>query len=267
MALVQIGQGQYQVTSSGVYEIQLDDTNSTEATPGIDLLPGVHYISLILKGRGLVGAYGSNSQAVGIRGNNNAALTIIAHDFSLRGFRHAVHLTGCYLTRIRGLFVQDSWCSGIVHSGDNALIESCHVQNIGGQTFDNARAFGIDCDGDDLTIRNNTVRNVFNATEEAIGVSIREGQRALVYGNAIKNAAPVPELPNSLPGSWGFWIGGLDPPAPPSDVDLTHNLISGWSVGVGASTPTDGLIDENAIVNCTELMRNSGGLAVGGIDG
>lgn len=262
--ILQLGPGQYRITAPGDYVVNLDDTNSTESTPFLEI-NNVHYVTLHLRGR-FEGSFGPASQVVGIKATNCAALSLLGEGVRLRGFKTAVELIGCYLARVEGLHIPDAWMTGIRHSGNSLYLANNYIQNIGGHVHSGSRCFGIDVEGAGATIVRNVVRNVFNSSEEAVGVSIRDlGVDSAIVGNIIRNPTIAPNLPNGLPGSWGVWIGGSVQPI--TDTDCTHNQIRGWSVGIGASSPTQAFIDENTFSHCTELMRTADHHIIGGIDG
>jgi hypothetical protein len=252
MGFSKLGPGQYLIDAPGSYTVDVDDTNITQGIPFLRLEPGVPYITVHLRGR-YVGGFGPLSEAPCIRGRNNAALTIIGEGVNIRGFKTAVELIDCYLTRISGLTVQDTLLAGIQHSGNDGVFFDNDISNIGGYAGNpNARAFGINSAGR-VTIRNNSVRNVFCATEEAVGISINDdGHKGIIAGNVVINDQPAPPTPRGLPGSWGLWIGGGPEK---TDVDVAHNLVSGFSVGIGASTPTKLRAMNNSFPNCIEPVR------------
>lgn len=261
MALTYIGTSQAVIDSPGDYVIDRDLTQPNPNQDCVIINPGVHYVTLHLRSR-LVGAGGSASTNAGIKTNGSAACTILNEGGSIRGFGYGVQMSDSYLARIIGVFVQDAWFRGIKLSGDAAYIADCDIRNITGATWTpNAYCFGIEVSGMSTNgspkVLRNLVENVLGMGEsgESVGISFSDnGLGGLVVGNIIKN-------PTLRPRSWGVWVGGQ------SDVTASHNLIDTWENGAGFSSPTDGFIDENAIVNCTNLIINSGSAIIGGMDG
>lgn len=262
MAIIYNGNASAVIDSPGDYTITQDLTQSNPNADCITINPGVHYVTLRLRSR-LVGAGGPASNNRGIRVNGNAAVTILGDGGSIRGFTYGVEMYDANIPRISGLYVQDALFRGIKIEGRNALVEGCDIRNVTGATWTpNAFCMGIEVQGmqDDAYGRPKILRNLVESvcgvgTGEGVGISVTDmGMDGIVVGNTMRNSSPAQH-------SYGLWVGGQ------SNVLATHNAIYGWDFGAAFSSPTAGFIDENAILNCNNLLFPAGNVAIGGMDG
>lgn len=262
MSLTKIGQGQYVINASGVYELSVDDTNATN-NPFLTI--AADYVTVRLRGR-FEGNLGVNSGASAIYAVNRAQVTILGEGVLLRGFRYGVNMQNCFRTTIRELGLLDMTKAGIMHTGNDLVCTNNQLKNIGGGSGTD-RVYGIRSAGTFPTIIGNVIREVFNPYEEAVGISSdNHGDKGIIMGNSLTNSSgPGGLLPNGLPNKWGIWVGGVEGQEP--DVDVVHNHLNGWYVCYGLSSPTDGMVDENTQRNYVEFSRNTGNWQLGGVDG
>jgi hypothetical protein len=273
MPMTKIGQGQYVIDSSGVYQMEFDETNASANVPFLEFvqppgMPPLANITVIMTGRVEGGPAAKDN--IGVVGARVAGLTLIGQGFSMRGFKTAIQLVDCNEARIEGIEIRDGWLSGIVLQGNNVILRNNIVLNLGGWSEpgpNKPRSFGIDVDGQRPTLMGNVVRNVRNSNgNEAVAISIRDNApHAILTSNIMANEVIPARLTNGGIASIGLWVGGS--PNPQTNVQMTHNLISTFEVGIAASSPTAGVIAGNAITGCIEPIRNNGAAVIRGLDG
>lgn len=241
------------ISSPGIYEIRSDMTQMNPNDDAIRILPGVHYVTILLYAR-LVGGGGPASINAGISFDGCAAVSIIGMGGSIRGFQYGVRAEGTNIAKVRNLFIQDAFFRGIRLDGEGTVIEGCDVREVTGCTaYPNAYCMGIEAQGittvdSQISIIRNTVRNVKGmGAGESVGISLSgKGRGALIKDNAVMNS-------HLYPGSFGYWVGGDSDPA------FIHNHAERFGYGIAFSSPPTGFIDENSYRNCTQNILDSGG--------
>jgi len=241
------------ISSPGLY---YQDTDITQSNPNDDgILITSNYVTLINRAR-IVGAGGVNSNNAGIRVTNGAAVTILNHGGSVRGFTYGLSAYNAYLLRVQDLFVQDALFRGIKVEGDDAYVAGCDIREVHGAMFTPfAYCMGIEMSGmtsggGKSKVLRNSVQNVHGTTSggntgESVGISITDlNVGAVVQGNLIQNDFK-PGLAFAHGASIGVWIGGA------SAVVVADNIIRTWDNGIVSSSPTSDGHGQNLFADCT----------------
>lgn len=252
MGLTYYGTSKAVIDSPGDYTIDRDITCTSPNDAAVIINAGVHYVTLHLRSR-LVAGFSSSGISRGIEANGSAQVCLLGEGGSISGFRWGVRLSGCYLARVRGLFLPSSLFCGIEINGDACCVEDNDIREVYGSTFAaNERCRGIGVYGSAPKVQRNLVTNVrATGLEESLGISIDDlAQNGMVIGNVIKNDVLVSKGQGRK--SYGIWVGGS------SNVVVAHNTIDTWEAGLTFSSPPTGFIDENAYRNCVVNVQDGG---------
>lgn len=251
------------ISAPGLY---YQDTDLTQSNPNDDaILITSNYVTLINRAR-IVGAGGVGSNNSGIRVLNGAAVTILNHGGSVRGFTYGLSAYNAYLLRVDGLFVQDALFRGIKIEGDDAYVAHCDIREVHGAMFTpfaycmGIEMSGMSSGGGKAKVLRNSVQNVHGTTSggntgESVGISITDlNIDAVVQGNLIQNDNK-PGLAFGHGASIGVWVGGA------SKVLVAENVIRTWDQGLIASSPTSLGHGQNLYANCT-VDATTGGATI-----
>jgi hypothetical protein len=218
------------IDKDGEYTIDRDITYTSDSGDCIRINEGVSNVKLHLRSK-IVGTAGSNTVANGLYANKSTNITILNESGDIQGFSFGILFNNCSGCQLLNVSVHDCLFHGVTITGDDILIDSATIQDTGGSTVNiSSRNFGINVTGSRVTVQNCLIDNV-TATEEAVGISITywDGPTkatGICSNNMVRCNTKAPNLPNGMPGSYGFWASGN------IEVQITNNKLINWVVGI-----------------------------------
>lgn len=199
---------------------------------------------------------------------------IIVRNGQIKGFMMAIYLSdsrgsktskgsnsGHYL--IEQMTLKNNFFRGVRLEGVNQKINNCRIFNTGGSSvYENAFSMGIEMIGPDSRVENNFIEDTKASGEgENIGISFSNNNaNSVAVGNHIFNHYAFLEKRAHFRGdsghSFGIWVGGNEKFR--SDVLVQNNWIKNTYYGIVFSSPTNGKVNNNKIVDTDkELVINS----------